>query len=207
MNNGHVAHLVEFIERLSRDVKPEPQCASHTGITQTMFNQLCGPTGQFNLHSGARVLDVGCGQGPALELFRAASFDATGIGIGTEDLTECRRQGFQVEEMDQSFLAFPDATFDMVWARHILEHSIAPYWTLTGFRRVLKLGAVLYAEVPAPGPPFHHERNGNHYSVLPRESWEELILRAGFEIKNQVDINLVVGAYQDLYWAFIGRAV
>ena len=206
MNNGHVVHLAAFIERLARDVKPEPRTASHTGITRVMFSQLCGPTGVFDLPSRARVLDVGCGQGPALELFQACDFDATGIGIGAEDLAECRRKGFSVLEMDQSFLDFSDATFDLVWARHILEHSIAPYWTLSEFRRVMKPNGVLYAEVPAPGPPFHHEQNPNHYSVLPRASWEELIQRAGFKISNQVDINLGVQAYQDLYWGFIGRA-
>jgi hypothetical protein len=34
-------------------------------------------------------------------------------------------------QMDQSFFDFPDATFDPIWARHIVEHGYLPLFTLT----------------------------------------------------------------------------
>jgi SAM-dependent methyltransferase len=197
-----LSRLVRFIERLERDVYPENPTFTHKDITEKALGLLekISP-----LHAGMKVLDVGCGQGPALDFFRSIDADYLGITLSEEDITKCRAAGFKVEKMDQSFLTLPDESQDLVWARHVIEHSIFPLFTLEGFRRVLRAGGVLYLEAPAPETSCHHETNCNHYSVLSKGSWRSLLVRSGFKIVADVDYAFDVPAGPDVYWGFFCR--
>ena len=179
---------------------PEPASELHDGITAQMLERLWKFAA---LAPGARVLDVGCGQGVALKHFAARGLEAVGITLNAVDVEESVKRGFKVVEMDQSFLDFPDGHFDLVWCRHCLEHSVFPYFTLCGFFRVLKAGGWLYVEVPAPDTSCNHQRNPNHYSVLGRTMHAALMQRAGFKIVDFVDINFQLVMGPDTYWAYI----
>ena len=195
-----VAKLERFLEKIKNDTYPEPLSEPHLSITRQMFdyfNKKCC------LPSGGRVLDVGCGQGLALELFTEKGFRPIGITLNHEDLSVCRQKEYEVYEMDQSFLDFHDHEFDFIWCRHCLEHSIFPYFTLSELFRVLKPKGYLYVEVPAPDTSCKHQTNLNHYSVLGKSMWAGLIKRTGFNILDVVDISFKVPAGPDTYWAFI----
>ncbi|MET0273481.1 MAG: class I SAM-dependent methyltransferase [Phenylobacterium sp.] len=193
--------LDAFLTRLHADVYAEAPSALHTTITQKMFAQL---QQSHPPPPGAKVLDIGCGQGVALELFKAAGFDATGITFG-EDVQACRAKGLNAVEMDFSFLEFDDEAFDLVWCRHAIEHSIFPYFTLSEIHRVLKPGGVLYLEVPAPDTARAHQNNRNHYSVLGKSMWLQLMGRAGFMEGVVTDMNLSLDSGPDTYWGFTLR--
>jgi SAM-dependent methyltransferase len=191
--------LDAFLGKLHSDVYPEAPSQLHTTITQQMFGKLMQ---QHPLPPGAKVLDVGCGQGVALEVFTAAGLDPLGITLGP-DAEICRGKGLNAQEMDLSFLEFADDAFDMVWCRHALEHSVFPFFTLAEMHRVLRPGGVLYVEVPAPDTACRHQRNPNHYSVLGKSMWLELIRRVGFPSTAELDIDFTTGMGPDTYWAFI----
>ncbi len=192
--------IERFLERIRGDVYPEPQSQLHSQLTDKMFDYFML---KYGLAPASRVLDIGCGQGAALALFKNKGLAAMGITIGREDLEICRASGFDVYEMDQSFLEFEDNCFDFIWCRHCLEHSIFPYYTLSEFQRVLKPGAFLYVEVPAPETSCSHQNNPNHYSVLGKGMWLSLFQRSGFQVLDALDIKFQVMAGEDLYWAFI----
>lgn len=195
------ARLDRFLAGLQGDVYPVPNTPLHDGISRLMFARVLGT---FPLPPGARALDVGCGQGTALALFRDAGLAATGIALG-EDVAVCRRRGFDVRDMDFSFLDFDDAAFDLVWCRHVLEHSLFPLFTLAELFRVLRPGGVLYLEMPAPETACRHETNPNHYSVLGKRMWLELIRRAGFAGIEVLTLSFLTGLGPDTYWAFLQR--
>lgn len=197
---AHIARFEAFLGTIASQTYPEPPSAGHDHISARMVDLLwskCAPP------PNAKVLDVGCGQGVALKLFLARGCDAIGVTLNETDVDVCRSLGYRVERMDQSFLDFPDATFDVVWCRHCLEHSIFPYFTLSGFHRVLKPGGWLYVEVPAPETSCAHQTNRNHYSVLGKSMWASLIERSGFRLLDVLDITFAVPAGPDTYWAFI----
>jgi SAM-dependent methyltransferase len=129
-----VAQLEQFLEKIKADTYPEPPSGQHAEITAKMMDHVFRTCA---LPQGARVLDIGCGHGVALQHFVARGCDATGVTLNAVDVETCQRQGYQVLEMDQSFLDFPEEQFDLVWCRHCLEHSIFPYFTLHEFGRVL----------------------------------------------------------------------
>ncbi|MDB5448722.1 MAG: Methyltransferase type 11 [Phenylobacterium sp.] len=191
--------LDAFLQKLRGDIYPEPPSAVHSSISRQMFELLCQHHPQA---PGAKVLDVGCGQGVALELFRDAGLDPLGVTLGP-DAEVCRQKGLKVREMDFAFLEFPDESFDLVWCRHALEHSVFPFFTLAELYRVLKPGGVLYLEVPAPDTTCRHQTNPNHYSVLGKSMWIELIRRVGFPETRTLDLGFQTGMGPDTYWAFL----
>ncbi len=202
LSTEQVGKLERFLERVKGETYPENPSELHTEITRRMMEHLWSVC---PISAGAKVLDVGCGQGLALERFKERGMEATGITINHVDLGACQAKGYRVLEMDQSFLDFPDGQFDLIWCRHCLEHSIFPYFTLSEFWRVLKPGGWLYVEVPGAETAVGHHTNKNHYSVLGKGMWTELIGRSGFEVRDMRDINFHVQAGPDAYWAFIAE--
>jgi 2-polyprenyl-3-methyl-5-hydroxy-6-metoxy-1,4-benzoquinol methylase len=195
--------LSEFMQQIASDTYPEPRSDGHDEITNRV-----APMVAKLLQPFAHVLDVGCGQGPALEWFNNAGFTPTGLTLNMDDARVCQTAGHMTWIGDQNDMreAFGDlVTFDCVWARHVLEHSVAPYWTLHEFHRVLRPNGVLYVEVPSPDTACFHESNRNHYSVMGQRMWAQLILRAGFTIEQAFSINLQTPAGPDTYFSFICR--
>lgn len=193
--------LQRFMEALKKDIYPEPLAEPHNSITRKMVGKLLT---RDDVKPGDKVLDVGCGQGLALGLFKEAGLNPTGITLG-EDYRVCKTKGLNVYEMDQSFLEFEDGEFDIVWCRHSIEHSVFPLFTLSEFHRVLKEAGLLYIEVPAPDTSCHHERNQNHYSVLGKSMWVSLFNKSNFKDVCSFDINFQVPAGPDMYWSFLLR--
>ncbi len=188
-----------FLSGLIGDVYPEAPSEPHLSITRMTIAELLK---DGVIAPGMRVLDIGCGQGLALELFRQAGLQATGITLGG-DYDICREKGFEVHQMDQNFMTFADQSFDFLWCRHVLEHSVAPLFTVSEYRRVTKPTGYIYIEVPAPDTSAHHETNSNHYSVLPLSAWLSLFSRAGLMVKRSVNLEFNVPCGPDLYWSFL----
>ena len=170
--------FIEFLQNIKdEDVYEEKTSKSHNQIMTAFISQIV-----MLIPKEAMILDVGCGNGFALEIFSKRGYNPIGITIGKEDYNLCKEQGFDVEIMDQSFLTFPEDMFDLVWCRHCLEHSIMPFFTLSEFHRVSKKNAHLFIEVPLPDTCFDHQKNPNHYSVLGKSSLLSLIERTGYKI-------------------------
>lgn len=196
--------LNNFFLKIAKETYPEPLSDLHTKITNDTINGLLK---KYSFPSNAKILDIGCGQGPALDFFSKSGFKPVGIALNDEDVNVCITKGFEVYKMDQSFLEFENDTFDFIWARHCIEHSIAPYLTLSEFYRVSKVGSYLYIEVPAPDTAAHHETNPNHYSVLTKSMWSSLITRSGFSIVDAGTLNLQLTIGNDEYWAFMCKCI
>jgi SAM-dependent methyltransferase len=196
-----ISRLVDFIDKIEKDTYPEQPSQGHSHITASMLDAIMP---KYTIGHAARILDIGCGQGPALEILRKKGYsNCVGVTLNDEDVRICCENGHDVRKMDQSFLDFPNEAFDFVWARHVIEHSIFPYFTLSEFARVITRGGLLYLEVPAPETSCHHERNPNHYSVLTQSSWTSLLERCGFSIVENADLKFTTGMGPDEYWGFI----
>ena len=191
--------LSAFLEARKGDIYPEESSDLHEQITTQIVDLLVS---KGDLRPDQRVLDVGCGQGPALAEFKKKGISASGITLG-DDVAICREKGFDVAEMDMSDLDFDDGSFDFIWCRHALEHSIFPMFTLSEFNRLLTTGGGLYVEVPAPETVAQHESNPNHYSVMGKTMRQHLFARAGFEQIWAHDINIPLSIGPDVYWGFL----
>ena len=102
----------------------------------------------------ARVLDCGIGSGSlslALASITTDSLDYHGIDTSGAMLAaadaELRRAGIaaQLRQSDIRTIPYPDHTFDVAMAAHVLEHLPEPDLALREMVRVLKPGGILFA--------------------------------------------------------------
>lgn len=200
-SNFDPRRLQLFLNTIASETYPEAPSPIHSDLTAKAIDYLFT---QYPVPHAALVLDVGCGQGVALRHFVERGCRPVGITLNPTDVDVCQKQGYTVAQMDQSFLAFDDATFDIVWARHVVEHSIFPYFTLSEFARVLKPGGLLYLEVPGAETTYKHELNVNHYSILSHTMWLSLLERSGFHTSEAQKYFLKSAEGPDEYWAFWG---
>lgn len=195
------SRLDAFLDGLRGDLYPdEDRDSQHVEITRAT---IAGLVESGHVFPDMRVLDVGSGAGLARKIFKEHYCSVASVDIQAPDNDE-------VYPADQSFMPLQEDAFDLVWARHVLEHSAMPYFTLTEYHRVLRPGGFCYVEVPAPDTGADHESNKNHYSVMGARMWAHLMLRAGFELvtTTRIDFNLKQSdgrLIPDTYFAFLLR--
>lgn len=101
----------------------------------------------LNGHSrDLKVLDAGCGAGPALRYLSSQGFDAFGIDFLPYPLHLAARAapGARLACCDLNEpLPFADGSFDVVFLSEVIEHLHSPRKALEECRRVLKEGGVL----------------------------------------------------------------
>ncbi len=190
--------LCNFIDEIEYQTYPEIPTELHTTLSKNILTSVFKNNPDYK---NFNILDIGCGQGVALEIFKELGCSKlTGIALNKEDVEVCSKKGFNVLQMDQSFLDFSDKEFDFIWCRHCIEHSIFPLFTLNEFSRVLNNKGILYIEVPLPSTCAHHEQNPNHYSVFNVDSWKAIFAKSNYSILGEsvLPIDLTIG--QDKYW-------
>jgi SAM-dependent methyltransferase len=174
-------NIDRYLTQLATDIYPQPEDVGHTALAQKVVN-----VWMSRMTSCKSVLDLGCGTGFAQPMFEKHGVSYEGVALG-EDYLVAVDAGRNVKKMDFHFLDYPDKSFDLLFARHSLEHSPMPLLALMEWARVSRswLGLVL------PAPEWYGFAGLNHYSVMNHEQIENLVIRAGWRVLwNEVD-NLV----------------
>jgi SAM-dependent methyltransferase len=99
------------------------------------------------INSG-KVLDLGCGAGDRLDIFRQKGFDTHGVEISSAALYARDFFKLNVIQGDLYKASYPDDFFDIVSVYNVLEHTHAPKDVLKALGRVTKDGGVLALQVP-----------------------------------------------------------
>jgi SAM-dependent methyltransferase len=97
------------------------------------------------------LLDLGCSLGYTLQAASDLGLAATGVDISEHAVTFCRERGFRAELGTLHALPFPDAAFQLVIVKHVLEHTAKPREALREISRVLRPGGGLFLAVPHGG--------------------------------------------------------
>jgi SAM-dependent methyltransferase len=100
---------------------------------------------------GARVLDVGCGEGVFLALLKDAGRVGIGVDRSPADIARARARGLEVVEQDAlAFIAEHRESFDGVFCAHLIEHLTPSdaVELIEGFRAALKPGGRLVLITP-----------------------------------------------------------
>ena len=94
----------------------------------------------------ARVLDLGCGAGGSVDLFRSLDPTVTWVGADIADspeVAERTRTDAEFVTFDGERMPFEDASFELVYCKQVLEHVRRPEPLIGEVARVLEPGGVL----------------------------------------------------------------
>jgi 2-polyprenyl-3-methyl-5-hydroxy-6-metoxy-1,4-benzoquinol methylase len=102
----------------------------------------------------APILDIGCGRGEMLEVFRRSNLEAKGIDLNEDSLAVCHGKGLQAESADlyAHLQALPDSSLGGIVCSQVVEHL--PPERLPELIRLarakLRTGGLLAIETPNP---------------------------------------------------------
>jgi SAM-dependent methyltransferase len=170
-----------YYSELMGDIYPQPQPTIHDGHFLRAYRIIRRWIPQLKIRA---VLDVGCGEGFCQCLFeRFGVNNYLGLSLG-EDVLIAKENHRSVVEMDFNFITLLDNSYDLVFARHALEHSLFPIITLMEWHRVSAKWLIVVTPRPLDGTIGFIGRN--HYSVV--ESHTQLrwwLRRAGWMIRDK----------------------
>lgn len=150
--------------------------------------------GQYIRHlpgaaDGARLLDVGCGDGGFLRVARAMGYAASGIEIDPAAAALARSQGFEVHEglLDDAPVA--PSSLDHMTLSHVIEHLHEPVAALERLRGWLRPGGRIWLQTPNVqgrgaqryGADWRGLEPPRHLVLFGERSLRLALERAGFE--------------------------
>lgn len=185
-----------FLDVVRKHIYSEPETQLHNSVMDEIIPKIIREHGMHG-----PLLDVGCGNGGAMERMQNLGLtDLTGLTPSHDDAEAARTKGFHVDEIDMSFTEYADTQFAWLFVRHALEHSPFPLLTLLEFYRILAQGGKAYIEMPSPKCSRLLEAYDNHYSIMGMRQWSELMKRAGFIIKDMGEISIEVTDRENPSW-------
>jgi 2-polyprenyl-3-methyl-5-hydroxy-6-metoxy-1,4-benzoquinol methylase len=94
------------------------------------------------------VLDAGCATGALLESLRGRGWRVTGVEISPSALYAREKRGIDARSLPLEENNFPEKSFDVLLASHLIEHLNDPRSFLTEAHRVLKDGGRVFITTP-----------------------------------------------------------
>lgn len=142
---------------------------------------------------GMKVMDIGPGEGFFKFFFDALcpeKIEWHGAEVWKERAEFCRHIGYSIvdTDLDKHKLPYPDNSFDIVIASHVLEHVAQPDVILREMDRVLKKGGAMLVATPTKPPVIaaldrwqhhiRHRKTGETQQAFTYRSLERMILKA-----------------------------
>lgn len=146
-----------YLYTLYRDIYYQPEDEGHTDWAQLVIDEMCPKVNT--------VLDVGCGTAFCEPIFAKKGISYVGCTLGEEDLLEAKDKDRRVFLSDMSDIDVPDNSTDLIFARHVLEHSPMPIITLMEWHRV----SSKYLLLVMPSPEYWTYAGKNHYNVANKD--------------------------------------
>jgi len=180
----------QHLNDLEQDIYSQPEDVAHRLWADQTIKTMTPPDVKS-------VLDVGCGTGFCQDSFKSLNEDIIyeGITKSKQDLETARHRGRNVFIGDMTDLYYDDESFDMILARHVLEHSPFPVISLMEWYRV----SSKYLLLVAPAPAYWEWGGKNHYSMACEQQIWWWFRRVGWRILRYDRLSTVDDLYTVTY--------
>lgn len=153
------------------------------------------------------ILDVGCGDGKSIDLFKKSEIQFNWKGLDIESSPEVRsraRTDGEFYSYDGINIPFPDESFDIVFSNQVFEHVRYPEIVLREIRRVLKNDGIFFGSVSYL-KPFHSYSLFNFtpygwYTINKSCGLQPKFLAGGVDAVSLIKRNLKMDGVSDDMW-------
>lgn len=147
--DGPPRKLDKRINRLAIRYYYGVESRGRSRVMRHLFAALSGRVlaGILPVHGAARLLDVGCGTGAALDTYRRLGWQVAGIDQSADAVTHARARGLRVHHGDVFDAPFA-AEFDVVLLSHVIEHVRDPIAVLARAATFLAAGGKIVVLTP-----------------------------------------------------------
>ncbi len=148
-----------------------------------------------------KILDLGCGDGYAISIFKHYGFDdIVGVDIHPDKLKLAKKLSHNVFEGDMHNLPFNNEEFEVIFASHTLEHSHDLKIAIAEAKRVLKKDGCFFVIVPIE----KSAKNIAHsQTITDPEIFKKMISGCGFDI---IQENRTIRLEDELWLLCINRS-
>ncbi len=143
----------------------------------------------------ARILDAGCGAGPALRFLKTRGFIPFGSDLIEYPLQQARQlipDARLVQCNSDNALPFCNESFDVIFMSEVIEHVGSPEFTLRECLRVLRKNGALAMTTPnlwdarrvyypALGKIWSGDADATHQTLFNPQTMRDVLARAGFQ--------------------------
>lgn len=137
---------------------------------------------------GARLLDVGFGDGRFLQLAERIGWEVVGVDPDPHTVESARQHGLDVHPGGIEDLPGDGGRFDVITLNHVIEHVHSPRGTLSAVFGLLKPGGLISIETPNIDAAGHLEFDRywrgleppRHLTLFTWEALESLLREVGF---------------------------
>jgi 2-polyprenyl-3-methyl-5-hydroxy-6-metoxy-1,4-benzoquinol methylase len=155
---------------------------SQRAIIETEGRQLPVPG------KGARLLDLGSGNGAFLQFAQCAGWEVLGVEMDPKAVEVSRARGLRVQHGTVEALDGQDGQFDGITLSHVIEHVHDPLELLRACHRLLKPGGWMWLETPNLESEGHRRYGANwrgleiprHLVLFTMGSLQHALKRTGF---------------------------
>lgn len=117
--------------------------------------------------NGAKVLDIGCGNGDFVKIATSVGWDAKGMDPDPDAVDVARKAGLMVIEGGFPNLGMPDKQFDVVTLNNVIEHVHEPVHALREVYRILNPCGKIWISTPNIDSVGHRIFRGNWRGIEP----------------------------------------
>ncbi len=136
-----------------------------------------------------RALDVGCGNGKFVRTLGQLGWRAEGLDFSADAVRAANEAGIPVRQGTLTDEAFAPGSFDLVSARHLIEHVPDPTVFVANVRRLLRQGAAFVIRTPNSralargffGANWFPDEVPRHLVLYSPANLDLLLRNAGFE--------------------------
>jgi len=132
----------------------------------------------MSIHSGARILDLGCGNGDLVHLYRKNGLDCYGCDLAFkpgEHVDQLHEKDIiRLIDSDGYCIPFADKFFDVVVTNQVMEHVQDYFGTLTEICRVMKPGSICVHIFPSRYRPIEAHVLVPFSSIIKKMFWLRL---------------------------------
>ena len=136
-----------------------------------------------------QLLDIGCGGCKYLLAMQQLGWQPRGVEFNAFAVQTCHEAGLDVFQVELRDAAFADASFDLVTARHVIEHIPDPVAFVGEIYRIVKPGGMMVLKTPNSaalgrdwfGTDWYANDVPRHLLLFAPDNLTLLAERAGFE--------------------------